>query len=230
MTWHCPQCEHQQPLAEPGTPCPVHGGTLVHATVLQRWPDDDLLGQVLDDRYAVYDILGRGGMGAVYRGRHLRLGRDVAIKTILPGGRQTPGFDVRERFFLEARMLANLSSPGVVSLHDYGEDAGRLFMVLELVEGVSLQTLLREVGPLAPDRACRLAVGMLRALEAPHALGLVHRDIKPGNIMVGTGPDGYEKVTLIDFGVAKALETDDESLSGPATRTGLTIGTPRYMA
>lgn len=203
----------------------------MRADIAQSFPDDPLLGRALDGRYALYDVLGRGGMGAVYRGRHLKLGHDVAVKTIRTEDRSAhPDFDVRERFFLEARMLAGMRNPGIVRLLDYGEDDGLLYMVLELLEGVTLHGLLRGRTCLALPRAVGFAVGMLRALGEPHGAGLVHRDIKPSNVMVRTGADGVESITLIDFGVAKVVESDDEELSGPATRTGLTIGTPRYMS
>ncbi len=239
--WRCPECgfEAQGGL---GTRCGRDGRVLVPRDTLEEHPGDPLLGHVLVGRYALFDVLGSGGMGAVYHAVQDPIGREVAVKTILPpSGRRTADPALRERFFHEARVLAELKSPQIVRLFDFGEDeAGRLYMVQELVRGESLDGVLWRRHRLPLELAAGVATRVLEALAEPHARGLVHRDIKPGNVMIGVkaDPSGEQaiddavpQVTLIDFGLVKALFGDEEdSRRAPLTRTGMAVGTPRYMA
>jgi WD40 repeat protein len=169
--------------------------------------------------YEVLGTLGRGGMGVVYRARHLGLDRPVALKMILAAGHA----DEAEvtRFLAEAQALAALQHPNVVQVHDSGRHDGRPFMALELVPGGSLHDRLNG-GPLPPAEAARLVEGVARGVQAAHAAGIVHRDLKPGNVLLAA--DGTPKVT--DFGLAKRVEGEDAGL----TRTGAVLGTPSYMA
>ena len=169
------------------------------------------------ERYELGELLGRGGMSEVRAGRDLRLGRDVAIKLLTSAG--TGASRMRERFEAEARAVASLSHPNVVLVFDSGEHEGVPFLVMERLPG---RTLADEMaaGPLAPDRAVRVAKDVLAALGAAHAAGIVHRDIKPSNVLLC--PDGGVKVS--DFGIAKTASamtlTDDGTL----------LGTPGYLA
>jgi serine/threonine-protein kinase len=175
------------------------------------------LGPTIADRYELDEVLGRGGMSEVRAGRDLRLGREVAVKLLTTD--MADGSRGRERFEAEARAVASLSHPNVVLVFDSGEHDGVLFLVMERLPG---RTLADEMagGPLAPDRACQVATDVLAALGAAHAAGIVHRDIKPGNVLLC--PDGSVKVA--DFGIAKA----DSAMS--LTGQGVLLGTPGYLA
>ncbi len=168
--------------------------------------------------------LGGGAMGSVYAGRHLRLDREVALKVILPGLLSGPGSArVRTRFQREARLASKVEHRGVVRVHDVGVEGGVDFMVLELVEGESLEEILESRGALAVDEAARIGVAIASALGAAHALGVVHRDVKPENILIESATD---RVVVGDFGLAKALDPMEQSRS----LTKGSIGTPLYMA
>lgn len=197
---------------------------------------DPLLGRIVGGRYPVVGLLGRGGMGAVYRAVQEPLGRIVALKLIRPealvshddGDQTSPQ---RRRFFREAQAIAALSHPGIVGLYDYGEDPdGLIFMVMELIDGPTLRQALKAGGPLAVGRAVELTVQVLEALAHAHTVGVVHRDLKPGNIMLAQAGTPFERVKILDFGVAKVFAADaalaDITQGGSATA----LGTPRYMA
>lgn len=173
---------------------------------------------ILSDRYELGPLLGQGGMARVHRGldRHLR--RPVAIKVLAPPFDRDKGFV--ERFRREARTAAGLSHPSIVAVFDSGSDDGTHFIVTELVEGETLADRLRRDGPMAPDDAVGVAVDVCRALEAAHARGLIHRDIKPGNVMLL--PDG--RVKVVDFGIARAAGSD--TLTG----TGVVLGSSAYLS
>jgi serine/threonine protein kinase len=174
-------------------------------------------GSTIADRYALGEVIGRGGMGEVRDGQDLRLGRDVAIKLLNAEVAARP--NARERFEAEARAAARLSHPNIVVVYDSGEHGGVPFLVMERLPGRTLADELAEV-PLSPERVRRVGAGILAALDAAHARGVVHRDIKPGNVLLC--PDGGAKVA--DFGIAKAV--DDVDL----TTTGMLLGTPAYLA
>jgi serine/threonine protein kinase len=131
---------------------------------------------------------GRGGMGVVYRATELSLGRPVALKLIAPARAEDPGF--RERFQREARLTAAIDHPNVIPVYAAGEEAGQLYLVMRFVGGTDLHRRLREDGALAPERAAELVAQTAAALDAAHAAGLVHRDVKPANVLltVSRGP------------------------------------------
>lgn len=184
--------------------------------------------------YRVLGVLGRGGMGEVLRAHDAELERDVALKVLHP---QWSGDEFyRERFRREARVAARLREPHVVPIHRYGEIEGRLFLDMRLVEGEDLSALLQRTGPMDPARAVDVVGQVARALDAAHADGLVHRDVKPSNILLVARPDGRDLadstagddfVHLVDFGIAR---TADSSTGPPLTGTGLTVGSTEYMA
>jgi hypothetical protein len=176
------------------------------------------------ERYAMRaPALGRGGMGVVWRARDTLLGREVAIKEVrlpaaLPDDERAR---VRARVMREARVAARLNHAGAVTLHDIVDEDGRPFIVMELVEAPTLTDLVARRGPLPPAEVAALGLSLLDTLEAAHRAGIVHRDVKPGNVMVR--PDGATK--LADFGIASIQ--DDPGLT---TSTGLLAGSPAYMA
>jgi eukaryotic-like serine/threonine-protein kinase len=171
-----------------------------------------------DGRYVLGGQLGAGGMGIVRRARDRHLDRDVAVKLLADNLAADP--EARERFLRESRAAARIGHPNVVAVHDVGEDLGRPYFVMELIEGPSLAEVLRERGPLDAQQVARIAEDALAGLAKAHASGLVHRDVKPGNLLLG--PDGVVKVT--DLGVVGA---DDET---GLTRTGFVVGTRSYLA
>jgi eukaryotic-like serine/threonine-protein kinase len=173
-------------------------------------------------RYAVVEPVGSGGMAEVYRARDELLGRDVAVKVL--NERLSRDVSFVERFRREAQSAANLNHPNVVSLYDYGSDDGAYYIVMEYIEGKSLGEMVGESGALMPERAAEIASDVAAALERAHASGLVHRDIKPTNIMVTTS--GQTKVT--DFGIARALGSSTEQTQ--MTQTGMVIGTAAYLS
>ena len=182
---------------------------------------DALLGRLLDRRYRLDRVIARGGMATVYAATDTRLDRTVAVKTMRPALAEDPDFV--ERFAREARAAARLSSPEVVAVHDQGTDpdTGTAYLVMEHVSGGTLRDVLRERGALPPARALDLVEPVLVALAAAHAAGLVHRDVKPENVLLSD--DGRVKVA--DFGLARAIET-----SNLTATTGLLIGTVAYLA
>ena len=182
---------------------------------------DALLGRLLDGRYRLDSTIARGGMATVYDATDTRLDRPVAVKVMRPGLADDPEFV--ERFAREARAAARLSSPEVVAVHDQGTDAGTgtAYLVMERVSGGTLRDVLREEGALPPSRALDLLEPVLVALAAAHAAGLVHRDVKPENVLLSA--DGRVKVA--DFGLARAIET-----SSVTATTGVLIGTVAYLA
>jgi eukaryotic-like serine/threonine-protein kinase len=173
----------------------------------------------LTDRYELTTHLARGGMADVYRGRDDLLGRQVAIKVLHSQFSSDEAFV--KRFRREAQAAANLTHPNIVGIYDWGQVDSTYFIVMELVEGRSLRDVLRSEGALLPRRATEIASEVAAALTVAHRAGVVHRDVKPGNILLA--PDGTVKVT--DFGIARAWDDSQE-----LTRTGAVIGTATYFS
>src|SRR5579863_5722331 len=169
-------------------------------------------------RYEVTHLIARGGMAQVYRALDTRLGRHVALKVLFPELSVDRTFV--ERFRREAQAAANLSHPNIVAVYDWGEDEGTYFIAMELITGTSLATALRAERTLPATRAASIAADVASALAYAHRHGVVHRDIKPGNVLLTD--DGQVKVT--DFGIARAMNTE-ESL----TQTGAVMGTAAYF-
>jgi eukaryotic-like serine/threonine-protein kinase len=174
------------------------------------------------DRYELGSELGHGGMGVVWRATDTLLAREVAVKEVdLPRGLDADQrASMRARVSREARAAARLSHPGVVTVYDIAQDGGRDYIVMELVAAPTLDDVVRSDGPLTPERAAGLGLGLLATLEAAHRAGIVHRDLKPKNVMVRE--DGTTKLT--DFGIA-SVQGDPR-----LTATGLVVGSPAYMA
>lgn len=174
--------------------------------------------KVLNDRYELERRIGEGGMARVYLGRDLRLNRRVAIKVLHTQFASDPSF--LSRFNHEAQAAANLRHPNIIDIYDFGHDGDIPYIVMEYVEGQDLKALLRLHGPLPIDRAVDMAEDVADALDAAHRAGLVHRDIKPQNIIVGSN----DMVKITDFGIAKS------ALSTSATETGVIFGTADYLS
>lgn len=183
-------------------------------------PLRELLRIALGQQYAIMRLLGRGGMGAVYLARETSLNREVAIK-VLPT-HQNATAESRERFRREARTAARLSHPNIVPLHTFGDVDGTLFFVMGYVKGESLAEKLRREGRLEIDTARRILTEIAQALEYAHSLGIVHRDIKPDNVLI---EETTGRAILTDFGVAKPLGAGDT-----LTVQGSLLGTPHYMS
>ncbi len=192
-------------------------------------PSPESLQEMLP-HYEILGILGRGGMGAVYRGRQIRLNRDVAIK-VLPET-LTRGVDEElkfaERFELEAQAMAKFNHPSIVSVFDFGETAeGQLYFVMEFVEGMDIHQYLRENGgSISQEYALSITAHVLDALEYAHARGIIHRDIKPANILLNT--EGQVKIA--DFGLAKAFGDAEDSDKPALTMSNVALGTPDFVA
>ncbi|GAC1311840.1 MAG: Stk1 family PASTA domain-containing Ser/Thr kinase [Acidimicrobiales bacterium] len=175
--------------------------------------------QVYSDRYEPERLIARGGMAEVWLARDALLDRHVALKVLFPELSTDPNFV--ERFRREAQSAANLSHPNIVSVYDWGEAGGTYFIVMEYVEGRPLSAVLREDGPLSADRAAAIAADVAAALGFAHRNGVIHRDVKPGNVLITA--DDHVKVT--DFGIARASNTEDH-----LTQTGAVMGTATYFS
>ena len=181
-------------------------------------PPAGVVDGLLAGRYRLTSRLAAGGVGEVWRAQDLMLGREVAVKTLRP--ELADDEDVRARFRAEARHTSRLSHPGIAAVYDFGDADGRAWLVLELVDGEPLRSVLRRQGRLDAQRTLDVVAQTAAALHAAHAAGVVHRDVKPANLLVR--PDGRVKVT--DFGIASAAGT------APLTRTGQVVGTAAYLA
>ncbi len=188
------------------------------------------LGKTLEERYRLLDVLGAGGFAVVFRAKHLTLGRDVAVKILQP---QKGDETVLARFEREADVLARLAHPGIVAATDYGVSGATPFLVMELVAGRTLRAVMDE-GPLPVERALTITRQMLRALAYAHGHGVLHRDLKPGNVIVSTpelaeGDDPELAVKVLDFGLAK-LVRGPGGAERSITAEGVAFGTPGYVS
>jgi eukaryotic-like serine/threonine-protein kinase len=176
------------------------------------------IGTILGGRYRLVELIGQGGMATIFQALDTQLGRDVAIKLLRPEYLRDPDFS--SRFRQEAQNAASLNHPNVVSVYDYGEDPSGPYIVMEYVDGEDLATILRRNGSLPPAQAARVAAAVARALAAAHARGIVHRDVKPGNVLIGR--DG--RVKVVDFGIARAVA------EAQMTLPGTTLGSVHYFS
>ncbi|HYE97930.1 MAG TPA: serine/threonine-protein kinase [Planctomycetota bacterium] len=220
----CPVCSERYNVARDAADpvCPVDGAALQEApraalgvAATLDSGGGDLIGRELG-RCRIVELLGRGAMGAVYKAKHLGLNRYVAVK-LLPSVARDPA--VVRRLLFEARTVARLEHPNVVQVYDVGCQDGVFFMVMQLVNGRTLEDRLLEMGRLPIDEAVGVMRDVLRGLEAAHREGIIHRDLKPANILLTQ--DGVARVT--DFGLAQVQESPDEL-------GGMVVGTPCYMA
>ncbi|MFP4597614.1 MAG: serine/threonine-protein kinase [Persicimonas sp.] len=221
MVAYCAECgaEYDSSFSA----CPEDGAKLYHYSVDEQG-DDALVGEVLDARFRIERVLGEGGMGKVYRASQLSVDRPVALK-VLHGSLSSDQSFIK-RFLREARVVSNFKHPNIVSLVDFGQDAERnlLYLVMELLDGQDLDGLL-DRGRFHPELALEIAAQVCAALSEPHANEVVHRDLKPDNLMLTVTSDGSLQVKVLDFGIAQAVDGDTK-----LTQTGMVFGTPQYMA
>ena len=187
--------------------------------------DIDLVGQIIENRYEILSLVGKGGVGAVYKARHLLLDKIVAIKFLashLVGEKR-----VLERFQNEAEITCNIAHPNIVTVREYGISGGRPFLVMDYLEGQSLREIIETIYDGNEKELIRWIMPVLDALLYAHRNGIVHRDIKPANIIVENGKDKAEP-KILDFGIAKILELNENN--NGITRTGEWFGTPFYMS
>jgi eukaryotic-like serine/threonine-protein kinase len=186
---------------------------------------DPLIGMVVADRYRIIEAIGRGGMGIVYMVEHVRIGKLLAMKLLR--GELSCRPDVVRRFKREALCVSRLQSPNTVQVFDFGVSEGLTYLVMELVHGQSLTQVLQTQGPMPAARLGKIVIQMCSSLAEAHRKGIVHRDIKPDNVMLVAGGGGAEVAKVLDFGLAKLREAEGRS---DVTAGGMILGTPCYMA
>src|SRR5271170_7986454 len=197
---------------------------IAHRFRLRAVSDQLVIGGQLGN-YLIDSVIGRGGMSVVYKAKHSRLHTSVALKVLAPELSSDDTF--RERFLREAQMAAGVDHPNVIPIHDMGLHEDSLYIVMRYVSGGDLRALLNSSGLLEPEQALTLLMPIALALDAAHGVGLVHRDVKPANILIQRSAEGAtQHVYLTDFGIAKSTSS---SVSG-LTRAGGMIGTAEYMA
>ncbi|HZX95294.1 MAG TPA: serine/threonine-protein kinase [Myxococcales bacterium] len=211
-----------------GTPLPlptVRSPSLGFGFAAQK-PRDPLVGQVVAGRFKLEELIGQGGMGKVYRARHLALDRLVCLKMLKPALLEDP--TVVGRFEREAKAASRLNHANSIQVLDFGrnESDGGLFIAMEYVQGKDLRVVLRDEWPVPEERLCNIMAQVLAALGEAHAHNVIHRDLKPENIMVEQRRDQTDFVKVLDFGIAKILDSDLPGL----TRSDVVCGTPQYMA
>jgi tRNA A-37 threonylcarbamoyl transferase component Bud32 len=216
----CPNCGTR--YADHQRLCP-HDGTVLEP---ERAPETVAVGRILDGKYRLDAFLSRGGMGAVYEATHVMLNRKVAVKFISP--QLVTSADMVRRFQREARAVTHLNHPNIVRVHDLGQtEDGTLYIAMDLIAGKSLSDIIEAEQPLDDARIVHVATQIVSALAHAHEHGVIHRDLKPQNIMITRRPDGREVATLLDFGIAKTFEVDANT---KLTSTGFAVGSPRYMS
>ncbi len=213
----CPECLLKVAMNSGSEPGHEHKVTTTHGPVAP--PPEELARQF--PQLEILELLGQGGMGIVYKARQPRLDRFVALKILPAEASRDPAF--AERFAREARALAKLSHPSIVTVYDFGESDGRFYLLMEFVDGVNLRHLLRD-RRLKPEEALQIVPQICEALQYAHDHGVIHRDIKPENILL----DKKGHVKIADFGLAKLLgpKAADSALTGSQQ----IMGTPHYMA
>jgi serine/threonine-protein kinase len=214
----CPQCGNEYETGDRF--CPKDG-----AALKPKSGGDPMIGRVIADRYLILARLGEGGMGRVYAAEHVKMNRQCAIKVMNPS-LMNDG-ESATRFAREASNAARILHPNVAAVFDFGESDRTVYLVMEYVDGEPLSEMLARVGALQPRRAIDIARQIADGLSAAHELGLIHRDLKPDNVIVTRKRDGKEIAKVVDFGIAKAVS---DAPQDALTRSGLVIGTPEFMS
>src|SRR6266576_4389471 len=214
----CPVCGKD--YSDTSTLCPLD------AAVLQR-TSDPLVGQTLAGKYSIEKLIKRGGMGAVYLGKHVLMDKTVAIKVLHPS--LALDDDVVARFSREAKAASRISHSHAVRVNDFGEsENGVVFLVMEYLDGRTLKEIIKSEGPMALDRVVEIVRQVAGALDAAHQQGVVHRDLKSDNIMLSQ-TNGSDWAKVLDFGIAK-IQQGDGARDVDITAANLVIGTPQYMS
>lgn len=210
----------QELFEEAASTCPVDG------VALTKIDDENLVGKTFVERYEIQDVVGSGGMGLVYKARHLLMHRTVAIKVLTLKAQA----ETVMRFKAEAQAISVLSHPNILSVFDFGVSLdGQPYMVMDFLEGAGLDAILDREGRLPPDRCVRIFEQISLGLAHAHAKGVIHRDVKPSNVMVVNFEGKPDFVKIVDFGIAKMLRPPT-SESENLTRTGEIFGSPMYMS
>jgi serine/threonine protein kinase len=240
----CPKCRAS--ADQPSKFCPHCGADMTRASALQHAVDPDetespeervidrrlsdsnqaWLGKIVDGRYRVLDVIGRGGMGVVYRVEHMRMGKMAAMKVLHRDLAQDP--DVIARFEREATAVSRLNHPHTVQVFDFGNAQGALYLIMELIRGQDLAHLLDRDGPMPWNRAAPLFVQICGALAEAHELGIVHRDLKPENVLITRTSRGRDYAKVLDFGLAKLDKREAPPLR--ETERQAIVGTPYFMS
>ena len=225
----CPKCGYlAERTAGSVNYCPKCGTDLRNGAQNDRTLAHPWLDQVIADRYRLIDLLGEGGMGAVYKAEHIRMGKALALKILRGEFAQDPG--AVDRFKSEAQIVSRLSHPHTIAVFDFGEIAGGegFYLAMEYVPGKDLATLLREEGRIPDTRASLIGQQVLGSLAEAHDAGIVHRDMKPANVMLMQTRSGEDFVKVLDFGIAKLR--DEGPSASSTTGAGAIIGTPNYLS
>lgn len=199
---------------------------LIPITATDQGPDP-LIGTTIQDRYEVLDVLGKGGMGVVYKGKQLLIDRVVAIKML----RMDVAYDdnVLKRFQVEAKAASRLNHPNVIAVYDFGVvDSGQPYLVMDFVEGPNLADIIEKHGPVDYTRMANIFMQACDALEHAHNQNIIHRDMKPSNIVLLDTAEQNDLVKVLDFGIAKLMGADGQGLH--LTKTGDVVGSPLYMS
>lgn len=193
---------------------------------------EELVGQVIAGKYRLDKVIGRGGFGEVYRGEHLAMQRPVAIKVIPLSHGELGSEAGQERFSQEARLVSQLKASSTVAVFDYGVSQRVIYLVMEHIKGVTLKRYIKGMKRVPVAQAITFAMDILESLEEAHHLGILHRDLKPANVMVYEDFRGERKVKVLDFGIAKMMNSKDSKIEAPGDLTSQQgfVGTPRYAA
>ena len=206
----------------------IGGGAALAYDQSQSELEADLIGQQVDGRYRVLELIGEGGMGKVYLAEHVEIGKRVALKVLHQSYSRMP--DLVERFRREARAASKIGHPNIVDVTDSGTtNDGSVYFVMEYLEGVELGSVIEREGAIDVARSLRITTQICRALSAAHREGIIHRDLKPENIFLITRDGSTDVVKVLDFGIAKTTEAEaarERKLTSP----GMAMGTPEYMA
>ncbi len=221
---NCPRCH--LPYPDEFSVCPKDGSVLQY---VQEWQSGD----VIREKYRIIHKIGQGGMGAIYKAEHLIFEELRALKVLVP---QLAHDEALVRFLQqEARVTRRLSHPNAVRVEDVDRaEDGRLFIAMEYVEGKSIKKIIEQSGPIPVLRVIEIARQLCSALDSAHSLGMIHRDIKPDNVLLVRQPDDRDLAKILDFGIAKIKESAKERGRGVSgvtmTKTGFVVGTPQYMS
>jgi serine/threonine protein kinase len=240
----CPKCGYTIVVTGVvGSQSPVHssaphqqfdtvtGGSIAKAQISTQssglpFPEEVLIGATIDGKYRIQYMVGRGGMGTVYRATRLLIGDSVAIKILHK--EQVADAQAVERFRREAQAAARLKHPNAVTIYDFGvSNDGLIYLVMEIVEGENLRSIIQQQGPLTPSAATEIITQVCEALDEAHQQNIVHRDLKPDNILVSYVTNGL-RIKVLDFGIAKMR--DIPTAAGNLTQVGAVMGTPHYMS
>lgn len=219
----CPTCGNPYPSYV--SRCPDDGTLLRSGGPPTLKPEPNTIaGTTIDGRYYVGRLIGKGAMGRVYRGNQLSVGRAVAIKVLRKNLSKDP--EVRRRFLREAKLISEFSHPNIVRLIDFGQSDDLLYIVMEYIDGVPLQRIIRG-RPTRIDFALEIASQLCGPLVEAHAAGVTHRDLKPDNIFLTRAPGGTLQIKVLDFGIARV---ERKKAGADLTREGMVFGTPEYMS